>query len=324
MQQGLPVERAGALGRLLRSGAGVADLFNSAASQSHLTLGGLARDRGDLAVAGAEYKAALESAAKIRNADLARGVAMMELGHNSHLQGNDEEAESLLRRAHPLLTHAQGPAYVPLDTYLLGLAQAGMQKWEEALATLQEAEDLYSKRDLAKGVLDSRLARTDILIRTGRMSEATLLAKGSADLAKGLDEPIYMAQARWHLSRINRAENHPDQAEALLNESIKLYERAGDSWHQAQSLMVKAELQQEMGRVGDADRTLDDATRIATQSRSPFLEADCMAARATLRAATGKTEDARRLLLEARRIYQDQGRENQVRTMSARIAKLHS
>lgn len=292
-----------------------------AVSQSHLTLGGLARDRGDLALAESEYKNALESARMIRN-ELAIGVAMLELGHNCHLQGRDKQAEDWLRQAHPLLVHAQGAAYVPLDTYLLGLTQIGMQRWDEALSTLQETESLYAQRNVSNGVLDSRLARTDILVRTGRISDAEKLARDTDEMAKQLNEPLYMAQARWHLSRIKRAEKKPEEAIGLLDEAIKLYEQADDSWHQAQSLMVRAEVQQQLGRVDEADRSLDEAEGIARQMKSPFLEADCKRARANLRLATGKLSDARYLLTEAIRMYADQGREDQVSLAKAQLENL--
>ena len=93
----------GLVGRLLGSGPGLSDLVLGAASQSHLALGGLARDRGDLATAVHEYTAALESAQRMRKAKLATGVAMLELGHTTQLQGRQQEAEGWLRKAHPLL-----------------------------------------------------------------------------------------------------------------------------------------------------------------------------------------------------------------------------
>jgi tetratricopeptide (TPR) repeat protein len=312
----------GWLGKLLPTDARLSNQALRAASQSHLTLGGLARDRGDLALAESEYNSALESARPIRDGELAVGVAMLELGHNCHLQGRDREAEDWLRQAHPLLVQQQGAAYVPLDTYLLGLTQIGLQRWDEALSTLQETESLYVQRNVSKGVLDSRLARTDILIRTGRISDAEQLARETDEMAKQLNEPRYMAQARWHLSRIKRAEKKTEEAIDLLNEAINLYEQAGDSWHRAQSLMVLAEVQQQVGRVDDADRSLDEATRINTQMKSPFLEADCKRARANLRLATGKLSDARHLLTEAIRMYADQGREDQVSLAKAQLENL--
>jgi len=312
----------GLVGRLLGSGPGLSDLVLGAASQSHLALGGLARDRGDLATAVHEYTAALESAQRMRKAKLATGVAMLELGHTTQLQGRQQEAEGWLRKAHPLLLQSQGSAYVPLDMYLLGIVQAAMERWGEALTTLQETESAYAQKNVTKGVLDSRLARTDILIRTGRVGDAEHLAGETAEMAKRLGEPQYMAQARWHLSRIKSAENKPEEAMSLLNEAIKLYERAGDPWHQAQGLMALAEVQQQVGRVDDADRSLDEAARIGAQMKSPFLEADCMRSRANLRLATGKVADARQLFTDARRMYSDQGREDQVRLMTAQLEKL--
>jgi tetratricopeptide (TPR) repeat protein len=312
----------GLVGRMLGSGAGLSDLVAAAASQSHLALGGLARDRGDLATAVREYTAALESAQRMGKAELATGVAMLELGHTTQLQGRQQEAEGWLRKAHPLLVQSQGSAYVPLDMYLLGIVQAAMERWDEALTTLQETESVYAQKNVANGVLDSRLARTDILIRTGRMGDAEHLAGEAAEMAKQLGNPQYMAQARWHLSRIRRAENKPEEAMSLLIEAINLYGQARDAWHQTQSLMVLAEVQQQAGRVDEADRSLDEAARIAAQVKSPFLEADCMRSRANLRLATGKVADARQLFTQAIKMYADQGREDQVRLTTAQIEKL--
>jgi len=314
----------GLVGRLLGSGPGLGDLVLGTASQAHLALGGLARDRGDLATAVREYTAALESAQRMGKAELATGVAMLELGHTTQLQGRQQQAEGWLRKAHPLLVQSQGSAYVPLDTYLLGIVQAAMERWEEALATLQETESMYARKNVAKGVLDSRLARTDILIRTGRMGDAEHLAGETAEMAKKLGDPQYIAQARWHLSRIKRAEKKPEEAASLLIEAINLYGQARDAWHQAQSLMVLAEVQQQAGRVAEADRSLDEAARIAAQVKSPFLEADCTKSRANLRLATGKVADARQLFTQARKMYADQGREDQVRLTTAQLEKLQA
>lgn len=325
MLQAMPADAgSGFLGKLLGSGQKLSDVVESAASQSHLALGGLARDRGDLATAGSEYKTALECSRRMQHGELATGVAMLELGHTCHLQGREKEAEDWLRQAHPLLVQAQGAAYVPLDSYLLGLALSGQQRWEEAITTLEETEQAYARGNLSKGVLDARLARTDILIRTGRLDEADQVARESAEMAKQLGEPQYMAQARWHLSRIKRAQKKPQEAIGLLVEAIKLFGQAGDSWHRAQSLMVMAELQQQMGEPDDADRSLDEAAHIAGEMKSPFLEADCLRARANLRLSTGKVADARRLLTDAKRMYEDQGRDDQVRLTTALLDKLPS
>jgi tetratricopeptide (TPR) repeat protein len=257
-------------------------------------------------------------------AELAAGVAMLELGHTTQLQGRQQEAEGWLPKAHPLLVQSQGSAYVPLDMYLLGIVQTAMERWDEALATLQETESMYAQKNVAKGVLDSRLARTDILIRTGRMGDAEHLAGETTEMAKKLGDPQYMAQARWHLSRIKRAEKKPEEAVSLLIEAINLYGQARDAWHQAQSLMVLAEVQQQAGRVAEADLSLDEAARIAGQVKSPFLEADCTRSRASLRLATGKVADARQLFTQARKMYADQGREDQVRLTTAQLEKLQA
>lgn len=312
----------GFLGKLLGGGDRPSSLVNGAASQAHLALGGLARDRGDLVAADREYRAALEAARMIDSAGLATGVAMMELGHNSHLQGREKEAEDWLRQAHPILVHAQGPAYVPLDLYLLGLAQAGMERWDEALATLKVAESDYAQKNVANGVLDSRLAQTDILIRTGHVDDAAHLATETADMAKGLGKPQYMAQARWHLSRIKRAQKKPDEAIDLLNQAIKLYEQAGDNWHRSQSFMAVAEIEQQRGRIEDASRALDQADAIARAMKSPFLEADGTHARAMLRRAAGDDAGARGLLEQAKAMFAAQGRTDQVRIATAQLEQL--
>jgi tetratricopeptide (TPR) repeat protein len=312
----------GFLGKLVGIDDRVAESLNAAAAQSHVTLGGLARDRGDLTAALRECTVALEAARRMRRGDLAAGVAMLDLGRISHLQGGDKEAEDWLRQAHPLLLHAQGAAYVPLDTYFLGLAQAGQQRWDEAIATLEEAERGYSQHNLPKGVLDARLARVDVLIRSRRFDDARPLATKTAEMADKSGLPTYMAQARWHLSRLRRAEDNLRDALDLIGEAIKLYRKAGDSWHQAQAFMVQAEIQQGLGMVAEADHSLDEAMRIATAMKSPFLEADCVRARAKLRLAAGNTAEARRALEDARSLYAKQGREEETRLTTAELEKL--
>lgn len=314
----------GFLGRLMGSGEHSLELISSASSQAHLTLGGLARDRGDLAGADVHYRAALEAARSVKRGELATGVALTELGHNLNLQGKNAEAEAVLRQAHPLLVQTQGSAYVPLDTYFLGIALAGQQRWSDALLTLEQTEEAYSRRGVSNGVLDARLARADLLIRMGRIEDARRVAGEAADLAKQDGQPMYIAQATWHLSRIKRAERKPDEAIALLNEAASLYERAGDSWHRAQALMVRAEVEQGEGRAEDADKSLDEATRIARSMKSPFLEADCMRSRARLRLAAGQSSEARRLFENAREIYLGQGRSDQADKVSAELDRISS
>lgn len=309
--------QGGWLGSVLGTNDRLSDVALQAASQSHITLGGLARDRGDLAVAEEQYRVALESAGHMRRGELATGVAMLELGHNCHLQGRPNDAADLLRQAHPLLVQTQREAYVPLDTYLLGLALAGMQRWDEALGVLQETEGAYAQRGLAKGICDCRLARTDILIRTGHPNDAERLATETAAMAEQLGEPMYMAQARWHLARIKRAAKRPDEAISLIKEAIKLYQKAGDEWHRAQVLMVMAEIQAQEGRIEDADRSLDEAARIAADMGSPYLQADCTQSRGTVRLRAGRIAEARRLWEESKEKFADQGRADQVRASTA-------
>jgi tetratricopeptide (TPR) repeat protein len=316
--------QAGWLGSVLGTNNGLSDVALQAASQSHITLGGLARDRGDLAIAEQQYNAALESARRMRRGELATGVAMLELGHNRHLQGRQNDAADLLRQAHPLLVQTQGEAYVPLDMYLLGLALVGMQRWDEALAVLQETEGAYAQRGLTKGILDCRLARTDILIRTGHADDGEHLATETAAMAEQLGEPIYMAQSRWHLARIKRAAKRPDEAISLIREAITLYQQAGDEWHRAQILMAMAEIQGQEGRIEEADRTLDEAARIAADIGSPYLQADCIQLRATLRLQAGRIADGRALLEEAKEKFAEQGRADQVRASLAVLDQLRS
>lgn len=315
---------SGFVGKLLGSGDRSIDLVLAAASQSHVALGGLARDRGDLATSVREYTAALELAKRMRKADLATGVAMLELGHTTQLQGHQEEAEGWLRKAHPLLVQSQGSAYIPLDMYLLGIVQAAMQRWDEALETLERTEDSYAEHGLGKGVLDARLARADILIRTGRSADAEPLARAASDMAEQLREPLYLAQARWHLSRIKRIENRPDDAINLLRDAIELYEQVGDKWHLSQSFMVVAEIEQQLGRLDDASRALDQAQAIAKAMKSPLLEADGTYARATLRRAAGDKAEARRLLEQAKIMFAAQGRDDQVRKADSELDTLRA
>ena len=312
----------GFLSKLVGSGDRQSGFLNSAASQAHLALGGLARDRGDLALAEREYKAALESARLVQHSELAVGVSMLELGHTTQLQGRDKEAEEWLRQAHPIMVREQGAAYVPLDTYLLGMTLAGQQRWDEALATLKETEDAYAQKGVTKGVLDARLARTGILIRTGKLDDAERLATETYEMARRLGEAQYQGQARWHQSRIKRAEKKPEEAIALINEAIKFYEQAGDSWHHAQSCMVRAEIQATQGKLDDADRSLDEAARIAKAMKSPFLEGDCMRMRANLRFAEGRVPEARALLTDARKLFAEQGRQDRVAATDAQLEKM--
>lgn len=318
----LQPEGGGYLGKLLGVGDSPSDFINRAAYQAHVTLGGLARDRGDLAEAEKHYRAAFESARSVKRGELAQGVALMELGHNLQLQGNNTEAENCLRQAHPMLVRAQGAAYEPLDTYLLAQVLAGQQHWDEAMSLLVQTEDVYSRRNVANGVLDSRLSRVDLLIRTGKLDDAERLATETAQLATQLEKPLYLAHAKWHLSRIKRAHGHPDQAIALLDEAIKLYGQAGDPWRGAQSFMVRAEIQRGEGRIEDADRSLDNATRLARAMKSPFLEADTIHSRALLRLRAGQGAEARRLIETAKQMYASQGRDAQVRDTTAELEKL--
>ena len=314
--------KAGWLAGLVKEDERIANAAHEAASQAHVTLGGLARDRGDLGVAEEQYKEALESAQSMRRGDLATGVAMMELGHTNHLQGREQEAADLLTKAHPLLVKTQHGAYIPLDTYLLGLALAGLQRWDEALKILQETEAGYAQRSLDNGVLDARLARTDILIRTGQLETAEALATETVGQAQALQEPRYVAQAKWHLSRIRRAEKKPDEAISLITEAIGLYEQAGDEWHVAQSYMALAEIHQQEGRIEEADHSLDEAERVAKEMKSPFLEADCLYSRGFLRLKAGQGPEGRHLLEDAKEMFAAQGRPDRVRSTVVALEQL--
>ena len=299
---GSPAKR-GWLGRLTGDDPdAAADRARMALAQSHTSLGNAARDRGRLADAERHFQAALELADKLRKPDLARGVALLELGNTGVLQAKYAAAAELLRQAHPLLVKAQGDSYIPLDTYLLGVALGGAEKWDEALDVLQETESEYAGRGLDKGVLDCRQARIDQLLRAGRETEAERLANETIELADRMQLPQYGGQVRFRLASVRRKQGRMDEALQLIGEADRLYGEAGDALHQVQCLIALAEIFTGQERAAEADRQLDRATELAAKIGSPYLTADCLYVRATLRLKTGTRAEGVDLLRRAREI----------------------
>jgi tetratricopeptide (TPR) repeat protein len=240
----------------------------------------------------------------------------------------------------------RGSALVALGRYaeaatLLGdrPAAASLRRLRAAVATEvgddARAEDLLAAPDDLADDADDGLAEAgrlrllaDLRLRRGRLTEARDLAHRARSLYARLRVPGVDVDEAWCsvlLSKVALAEDHAQEARALVEQGLAALQRRPDNAPGlAEAHAVAAEAAAAVGRPADAQDHLRQAHAHAVRCASPALDAELARATAQVSLRLGHPAEARRWLLDAARRHDDLGARPAAETLRRQLASLEA
>jgi tetratricopeptide (TPR) repeat protein len=135
------------------------------------------------------------------------------------LHGKAAASAEELDRLSPRLKDPLGVAHMHMYVARMHLSKGAT---EEALRSLQRAEDAYRQLELRTETGYAHLARGYVLSRQGRLPEARGELEQASAIFEGTGDTKDLTRALNELARVERLEGNPGQARELLERSIGL------------------------------------------------------------------------------------------------------
>jgi class 3 adenylate cyclase/tetratricopeptide (TPR) repeat protein len=158
------------------------------------------------------------------------------------LAGDPARAEEDLRKDFETLTGMGEKFILPPLTALLARSVFAQGRSEEATEIAGMAKELAAEDDLEAQVL-WRGVRARILATEGDFEEAERLAQEAVDLMRTSDAPVKQADALMDLAEVLVKSGQTRAAQAVIEESKKLYESKQSTVARAQAEALLAELE---------------------------------------------------------------------------------
>ncbi|HEY3184973.1 MAG TPA: BTAD domain-containing putative transcriptional regulator [Gaiellaceae bacterium] len=173
--------------------------------------------------AAADCKAILEDLGlSVTAASATETYAIVEL-----LAGEPAAAERELRRGYEILERMGEAIVTPVLAALLARALYEQGQDEDALRATELSEQGAAPDDLSADV-QWRTVRAQILARAGSVAKAEVLAREAAALAEQTDFLVVHGDALAGLAEVLRLGGRPEEADPVLQEALRLYERKGN------------------------------------------------------------------------------------------------
>jgi predicted ATPase/class 3 adenylate cyclase len=158
------------------------------------------------------------------------------------LAGEPARAEERLRPDYEALTGMGEKFFLPLLTALLARSVLAQGRPEEAAEIAGTAIDLAAEDDIEPQAL-SRGVRARILASEGKLEEAELLAREAVELMRKTDAPVKQGDALLDLAEVLVKSGQTRAAQAVIEESKKLYESKQSTVAHARADALLAELE---------------------------------------------------------------------------------
>jgi tetratricopeptide (TPR) repeat protein len=198
---------------------------------------------------------------------VARGYVLASLGNLATHREEFAEAEELLEAARGLFEEAGLASELGRVLYRLAVVawyQDDLDRAErlsrESIRTLAPLEDRGTLCEAQRRLAEVLLGK-EKLDEAERWAEAALRTVGPHDVSS-------RATTRATMARIRRAQGRPEEAEALLRETIAIFEDTEYSSFQRTALRELAELLRELSRDDEAE-TFEQQLRDLTEDASP-------------------------------------------------------
>jgi class 3 adenylate cyclase/tetratricopeptide (TPR) repeat protein len=158
------------------------------------------------------------------------------------LAGEPARAEERLRPDYETLTDMGEKFFLPLLTALLARSVLAQGRPEEAAEIAGTAINLAAEDDIEPQAL-SRGVRARILASEGKLDEAERLAREAVELMRKTDAPVKQGDALLDLAEVLVKSGQTRAAQAVIEESKKLYESKQSTVARARAEALLAELE---------------------------------------------------------------------------------
>ena len=269
-----------------------------------LVEGLLARaERGDLPAAAARFS---EAAHHLRAADEGPAATLAALLWAEALLDSDEPARAAEVLEEVLRTYRhRGPADLLVELHaraLLGLALQRSGRFDEAIPTLQQAQEMCRALGWWLRPDELLLALALAYRQSGRCDEAEALLSRAAGVASALDRPRVEGDALRALAEL--------AARRSAGDAVSLLERASEAYRRAQAskaaLRARVELADLLARAGEESRALAVA-RASLAEATGAERVRLLLVMGQLLAKGGREDEAVEALQEAVRLAEADG-----------------
>jgi class 3 adenylate cyclase/predicted ATPase len=158
------------------------------------------------------------------------------------LAGDPARAEERLRPDYETLTNMGEKFFLPLLTALLARSVLAQGRPDEAAEIAGTAIELAADDDIEPQAL-SRGVRARILASEGKLEEAEVLAREAVELMRQTDAPVKQGDALLDLAEVLVKSGQTRAAQAVIEESKKLYESKQSTVAGARADALLAELE---------------------------------------------------------------------------------
>jgi predicted ATPase len=142
--------------------------------------------------------------------------------------GDPAAAERELRRGYEELSKISEGAWRPTVVDILAEAVYAQGRLDETETLSKASEQIAGTEDLYSQVM-RRAVRAKVLARTGQLEEAERLARESVNLAEGTDFLQLRARAFMSLGQVLKLADRGGDAEAAIEQAVRLFESKGYS-----------------------------------------------------------------------------------------------
>ena len=185
-------------------------------------------------------------------------------------------------------------------------AHEGMAIALEQIARWNEAAEHYAlMRDQARAahsrILEAEATQGigDMLTKQGRLQEGESLIRGALATYRDFGGPFYTAQALFSLAANLMTQKRPDEALALLDEVLEIYEKNSNKIGLWSTYSGRSNDYLALGRIGDAARDAQRAYDMAAVLGAAHYEALSARQMASIAAVRGEFQTAYKFSTEA-------------------------
>ena len=143
------------------------------------------------------------------------------------LAGNHAEAEAEYRRSYEIFDELGDRGWLPAFAAALAKSLCDQNKFTEAEPYAQVSEELAASDDV-DAQIEWREAKARVIARRGLVEDALRLGREAVEIADRTDYLVSQANARLDLADVMQVAGNAEEARALVDEAIKLYEAKGN------------------------------------------------------------------------------------------------
>jgi hydrogenase-4 transcriptional activator len=183
------------------------------------------------------------------------------------LMGRLDEADQLLAKSLEILAAIKNGEWAETSTQItIGRTYLAKGKPEEAIAPLERAVDIATRRGEQHDLPEARLWLAEALIQTGRLDEARVLVETVRSYLRDVPNLLIWGFMMRVSAKIESADGHLAAAIQSLGQSTSIYTLRRNPYHCAVNQILLAELLEKRGKIdraiGEVQPALDVFNRL--------------------------------------------------------------